>query len=160
MPNHCDQQVNISGPWTMVQELYFNLSRGHNARFCDAVTPMPLDKVDDAYNWRWDNWGTKWDVCDVYLRSDLTWSEDNSTGDFDFTCWTPWGPPVPVWDKLLGLGIKVHAYYQDEGCMFEGKYIDGNNTSWDPSEIDIDTLDRLRDEDDFVSLLCRSSDNE
>ncbi len=149
MPNHCDQQVNISGPWAMVQELYFNLSRGHDARFCDAVTPMPLTKAADAYNWRWDRWGTKWDVCDVYLASDLTWYEDESTGDFDFTCWTAWGPPVPIWDKLFGLGVKVHAYYQDEGCMFEGKFIDGRNTSWDPSEIDIDTLDRLRDEDDF-----------
>ena len=53
---------------------------------------------------------------------------------FSFRCWTAWGPPVPVWDRLHAMGIEVEANYQDEGGMFEGAYRDGEDKCWQPEE--------------------------
>jgi len=29
----------------------------------------------------------------------------------------------------------VHATYQDEGGLFEGEYVDGQNASWTPEDV-------------------------
>lgn len=139
MPNHCYQSVYIHGPRALVLELYHQLTE--HDRFCDTVIPMPLGKVHDGYNWRVENWGTKWDVAEAEVTSDYESDEfdhdsevDNGNAWFSFRCWTAWGPPEPVWDKLHEMGVTVEAEYQDEGGMFEGEYKDGNNTSWEPEE--------------------------
>ena len=47
---------------------------------------------DNWYDWRWSNWGTKWDACEVY---------DESDGDeFVLTFDTAWSFPTPVVVKL------------------------------------------------------------
>ena len=76
------------------------------------------------------NWGTKGDVVDVQLTKYIEDDEDKSS--FSFNCWTAWSPPIPVWDKLHELGVRINATYQDEGGMFEGQYINGENCSWEP----------------------------
>ena len=35
-------------------------------------------------------------------------------------------------DKLYEMGVKVHATYQDEGGMFEGEYLNGEDNTWEP----------------------------
>jgi hypothetical protein len=96
--------------------------------------------VEGWYDWRVNNWGTKWDVCEVEIDEEIANDQGRFLFDadskswFEFRCWTAWGPPVPVWDKLHELGVKVHATYQDEGGMFEGEYIDGQNASWTPED--------------------------
>jgi len=37
-------------------------------------------------------------------------------------------------DRLVDLGCKVDADYQDEGGMFEGTYKDGLDECWVPAE--------------------------
>ena len=161
MPNHCYQQVRIEGPYYLVAQLWDGLTqygydphnggRAKNPQFCQLVCPMPFEQwqapkvkwrgidVEGWYDWRVNNWGTKWDVCEVEIDEELSRDKvEEFTADtqmwFEFRCWTAWGPPVPVWDKLHELGIKVHATYQDEGDLFEGEYVDGQNASWTPEE--------------------------
>ena len=152
MPNHCYQQVHIQGPNFLVRELWEGLTgNGYNPQnngcaknpqFCQLVVPMPFEQwisprtkwrgydVEGWYDWRVNNWGTKWDVVDVQLTNEI--EDDEEKSSFSFNCWTAWGPPTPVWDKLHNMGISVHATYQDEGGMFEGEYIDGKDNTWEP----------------------------
>ena len=135
MPNHCDQSVYIKGPSALVYELYHNLQR-QEPRFCDVVLPVPFAKSTGmtGYDWRWDYWGTKWDVAEVELTEKMEISGEEDVAWFSFRCWTAWGPPIPVWDELHALGIDVEADYLDEGGLFEGEYQFGKNESWVPEE--------------------------
>lgn len=163
MPNHCDQQVRIEGPHYLVSMLYDGLigngynphngGRTKNPQFCQLVCPMPFEQwqapktkwygfdVEGWYDWRVNNWGTKWDVVDVEIDEELsTETSGEFTADtkawFSFRCWTAWNAPIPVWDKLHEMGVKVQAEYQDECGMFEGEYVDGSDTSWEPTALD------------------------
>ena len=140
MPNHCDQQVTITGPRALISQIEDNLNC-KEARFCDLIAPMPFEmwvapdqgNVGAWYEWRNENWGTKWDVCEVE-RVDLRLIGDGTTKEIEFICWTAWAPPIPIWDRLVDLGCKVEADYQDEGGMFEGTYKDGLDECWVPAE--------------------------
>ena len=151
MPNHCYQQVEIHGPRTKVQELYEYLLVNDHPEFFNLIIPMP-EEVNDApptrevggyelpawYAWRVKNWGTKWDIADVQLTNPLTLHDDedvlpeSANASFSFNCWTAWSPPVPVWDKLVEMGLSVDADYQDEGMYFEGRYVNGEDECWEP----------------------------
>ena len=160
MPNHCYQQVHIYGPRFLVKELYDGLTEGGydphtsnyavNPSFCQLIVPMPFEQwlapatrlmgyeVMGWYDWRVNNWGTKWDVVDVEITQSLLLHDDEDqesssmNASFSFNCWTAWSPPVPVWDKLHSMGISVDADYQDEGMMFEGHYVNGEDKCWEP----------------------------
>lgn len=159
MPNYCYQQVSIKGPSKLVHQLYTELKE--NGRFCDVVLPMPFelwaapDTETDRlgfkttsphwYEWRLDNWDTKWDVCNVEVHGDLETDGNhhfdmNCTAWFSFNCWTAWAPPINVWNKLVALGVDVKADYQDEGGCFEGRYVNGDDETWEP-ELDEEELE-------------------
>ena len=67
MPNHCYQTVDIKGDAMSVTELYYALTE--QDRFCDFVIPMPIEmrEGDKWYDWRRENWATKWDLCQVTI---------------------------------------------------------------------------------------------
>jgi hypothetical protein len=149
MPNHCYQQVHLRGPSHLIHHLHKALSKS-DPEFCSTIAPMPFELwaketqpdqvMPDWYEWRCENWGTKWDVCDVEIDEDgIEYGEDLNNDEeyvpvawFAFRCWTAWAPPVPVWDRLHAMGIEVEADYQDEGGMFEGAYHHGEDNSWEP----------------------------
>jgi len=152
MPNHCYQQVHVYGPRFLVKELYDNLSK-EEPQFCQVVVPMPFEQwlapktrcegfeVEGWYDWRVKNWGTKWDVVDVEMTQSLLLHDDEDqepsgmNASFSFNCWTAWSPPIPVWDKLVEMGLSVDADYQDEGMMFEGRYVNGEDKCWEPEDV-------------------------
>jgi len=127
-----------------------NGGRALNPQFCQLIKPMPFEQwlaprtqwqgfdVEGWYDWRVENWGTKWDVAEVEITQPLTLHDDEDvdpasmSASFSFNCWTAWGPPIPVWDKLHSMGISVDADYQDEGGLFEGQYLNGVDESWTP----------------------------
>jgi hypothetical protein len=124
----------------LIQHLHKALSKSE-PEFCSTIAPMPFELwaketqpdqvMPDWYEWRCENWGTKWDVCDVLFDGvGLEYSDDQKVAAFSFHCWTAWAPPVPVWDRLHAMGIEVEADYQDEGMMFEGAYRDGEESNW------------------------------
>jgi hypothetical protein len=151
MPNHCYQQVHIYGLRNKVRELYEHLLVGDHPEFFNLISPMP-EEVNDApptrevggyelpawYAWRVKNWGSKWDVAEVeitqplMLHDDEDVSPESMNASFTFNCWTAWSPPIPIWDKLVEMGLSVDADYQDEGGCFEGTYLNGEDKCWEP----------------------------
>lgn len=155
MPNHCEQQVHIHGQSFLVRAIYDSLTK-EDPQFCQLIIPMPFEQwlapkskiigdyeADGWYAWRLDNWDTKWDVCDVQISVPIiyhdtdkkpiwTSPDDKGLASFTFHCWTAWAPPIPVWNKLVKMGLSVDASYQDEGMMFEGEYLNGEDNSWTP----------------------------
>jgi hypothetical protein len=108
----------LEGPTDLVKNLHRSLK--NDERFCDAVIPQgePTD------------WGTKWDVMDSEVISaswldEVTGYKERERSSFTFKCWTPWSPPVPVWNALYKLGFNVSADYFDECDNFEGHYYNG-----------------------------------
>ena len=81
----------------------------------------------DWYNWRLENWGTKWDV-DIF-SADL--------GCFEFT--TPWSPPIEAFTKISEMYPKLifNMVYSESGmgflgkAVFEGGTVDDQTFDWD-----------------------------
>ena len=135
-----------------MKELYDHLTKA-DPEFCQLIVPMPFEQwlaprtewrgfeVAGWYDWRVTNWGTKWDVVNVEITQSLAshgMEPETMTASFSFNCWTAWSPPIPVWDKLVEMGLSVDADYQDEGMMFEGRWIDGIDECWEPEWIEED----------------------
>ena len=149
MPNHCYQTVTITGPRSLVSQIHDGL-KSEEARFCDLISPMPFEMwsapevklpkpwdttLPSWYEWRNEHWGTKWDVCSVEVE-DFVAITDRDERSLEFKCWTAWSPPIPIWDRLVDLGCKVSAEYEDEGWMFKGTYENGLDQCWEPTALD------------------------
>jgi hypothetical protein len=71
------------------------------------------------YDFCVNEWGTKWDVGgdDAYIND----IEGGLILSFD----SAWAPPTNAYEKLVGLGFKVHATYFESGMMFAGDWDNG-----------------------------------
>ena len=70
------------------------------------------------YDYCVNEWGTKWDLCDVQVNR-----VDDETVTLSFE--TAWSPPIEAYEKLLGMGFAVEAFYYEPGMCFAGKWADG-----------------------------------
>ena len=131
MPNHTDNRVILSHDDSQQIDNIYNVMNTDNTELCNHLIPEPRDDAGEPmsgwYDWRLQNWGTKWDVynatCDRMDENTLVLSFD-----------TAWSPPIAVFDKLVEMGFEVSARYLDEGWMYIGEYIDGNDWTTDDVE--------------------------
>lgn len=72
------------------------------------------------YEWAHDNWGTKWDACDVNIT-------EQSENSIDLCFDTAWSPPIPFFEAMYEQGFEVEAYYSEPGMCFCGTYQDGSD---------------------------------
>lgn len=84
----------------------------------------------DWYDWSIANWGIKWDVRN---HLDKPIDENDVCLCFD----SPWSPPIRGYEKLMGLGFKIKAYYYEPSMGFCGVMEDGIDYYYDlPSTSD------------------------
>jgi hypothetical protein len=137
MPNWCSNKLEISGD----VEAFKTWLNGEPFTF-SKIKPTPEEAMkknafDDGgwYNWRVENWGTKWDLEDVMINFD----------DEAFThVETAWSPPLAAFEtlsKLLptvtfklsyleeGVGFCGCAFYQD-GLISEEFYDSPDSEGW------------------------------
>ncbi len=114
MPNHCTNEVCISCSSEEVAEEIASFLQGEESAFdFNRLHPCPkklLTPPDDSakkavlkaryghdnwYDWRLENWGTKWNSYECSL--DTSWIED---GSLEYHFETAWGPPDEVHRKL------------------------------------------------------------
>ena len=134
MPNHNNNQLKLENGKDILNVLNPYLKcMGDNEYELDFQSIIPMDEKlleagSDWYNWRVENWGTKWNGYDGRI------SDDGSTFTFD----TAWSPPLPIIKKLAELtGETLVLQYIEYGMFFCGQYTAGQNGDYDEFYNDI-----------------------
>ena len=160
MPNWCDNQITITGPNSVIDKIekivteekdgegllnYFHPMprqlEDTTSPSSSADKPQPMvEGFDCWYDWRCENWSTKWDVNEFYGvdRQHLNDSLDESIISFGFS--SAWSPPINAYQSFLmnmsekNLDVSVKAYYYEGGCDFMGEWYDGVDDCYAPSD--------------------------
>ena len=157
MPNWCDNQITITGPNSVIDKIEKIVKEekdgdgllnfmspmpkeldGTTAPSSSADKPQPMiEGFDNWYDWRCENWSTKWDVNEFYGvdRQYLTeQSEGESVITFGFS--SAWSPPIGAYEKFLenNSDCSVRAFYYEGGCDFMGEWNDGVDDCYAPSD--------------------------
>ena len=81
------------------------------------------DVMPDWWNWRNDNWGTKWNLVPS-PEGNLTGYElvgqTDSFIELDFE--TAWSPPAGIYDAIFEKypDLDVNWFYREDGCQLAG----------------------------------------
>jgi hypothetical protein len=97
MPNHVTNILKLSGPQSAIDKFYKHLLDENDEVDFERVLPMPEGEENNWYNWKWDNWGTKWNAYDCII------DRENNKIQFD----TAWEYPRPVIEHLVKAHPKV-----------------------------------------------------
>lgn len=135
MPNWCNNSITITGPKDKITALYNEAiqdTKGEDRGLLHAMMPMPQELEGttspsedgvDWYNWRVNNWGTKWEVSSEGLEL----SEDGTeiTGWFD----SAWAPPLGAFDHYIRANedVDLVCYYEEGGMDFAGRWDNGDD---------------------------------
>lgn len=96
---------------------------GEDAEEKDKLRAEALKKYGHKswYDWRCENWGTKWDVCCEDIDSDAN-SENDELTYVSYRFDTAWSPPVEflknIYKKYPLLNFRLN--YSEPGVAFEG----------------------------------------
>jgi|TARA_B100001094_G_scaffold264191_1_gene266100 hypothetical protein len=153
MPNWCDNQVTITGPNSVIDKIekivkeekddqgLLNFMRpmpkeldGTTSPSSSADKPQPMvEGFDCWYDWRCENWGTKWEVCEFY-------GVDRQGDTISFGFSSAWAPPIPAYQTFLmnmseqKQDVSLKAYYYEGGCDFMGCWDNGDDECLAPGD--------------------------
>lgn len=105
MPNWCECCLTVSGKRSQVEnfrDTVINESDDTKLSF-QKIRPEPITfpssrtNLPDWYEWRAENWGTKWDTSECF-SSILKLNPDNisESSIINYRFNTAWAPPIPV----------------------------------------------------------------
>jgi hypothetical protein len=149
MPNWCNNSITIKGSTETIKQLWEDARSGEEFGLLNAMVPMPNELEGTTapsdgpnwYDWRVENWGTKWDIDDTGLEF-----TDNGDGTAEISGWfdSAWSPPIDAYSKFCDDmdGVYLEAYYQESGMCFVG-YWDSEGAD-DHYEYDGATSDTVR----------------
>ena len=133
MPNWCDNTVTIEYKGEgdcekALDDLKAKMVRvnekGEDELAYDILVPEPNGDEEGWFDWRCDNWGTKW-ISEIYDTH-----TDEGKLVIHFT--SAWSPPEAYFEKVAKLYpdyIFTHSYEED-GCNFFGySHFQGNKAS-------------------------------
>ena len=154
MPNWCNNTITLTGPKEKITAIY-NKAKEDNA-LLQQLYPMPealegttspapkegkvqplVDGHDNWYDWRVDNWSTKWDVD----MDGLELSDDGTTitGWFD----SAWAPPIGAYEHFLtnNEDCSISSLYYEGGMDFAGKWEDFADMTVTPGDFTADEME-------------------
>jgi hypothetical protein len=86
--------------------------------------PEFVDPEQAWWDWRLQNWGTKWDIG--YKEGEYGDKAQLSKDGSMFVYFnSAWSPPTDAYAKLMEMGYYIRAYYYEGGCAFCGSWEDG-----------------------------------
>ena len=149
MPNWCDNQVTITGSKSVIDKIEKIVKEEKGAGgLLNFFKPMPkeledttspsssadkpqpmVDGFDNWYDWRCENWSTKWDVNEFY-------GVDRQGDTISFGFSSAWSPPIGAYEKFLDKNedCSLKAYYYEGGCDFMGEWDNGVDDCYAPSD--------------------------
>ena len=155
MPNWCDNQITITGPNSVIDQIEKIVSDekdtdgllnffhpmpkeldGTTSPSSSADKPQPMvEGFDCWYDWRVEKWSTKWEVCEFYgVDKQADALIGHSTISFGFS--SAWAPPIGAYEQFLedNDNCSLKAYYYEGGCDFMGEWDNGSDDCYAPSD--------------------------
>ena len=161
MPNYCNNNITITGPNSVIDKIekIVSSSADDDNGLLNYFFPMPKElegtdsparaedkKLNKArklkygfdcwYDWRVENWSTKWDVTEIYGKPDRTHiGDDQSELSFGFD--SAWAPPTGAYEYWISenSNCSIRATYYEGGCDFMGIWDNGEDICYTVSEI-------------------------
>ena len=164
MPNYCNNNIVITGPNSVIDKIE-KIANGNKGDLLQYFYPMPkalqdttapLQKdatkeekakakenlkkygYDNWYDWRVENWGTKWDIMEFYNINRKEIGEDESEISLGFD--TAWAPALGAYEKFIdeNSNCSLKAYYYEPGCDFMGEWDNGIDSSFEVAKYGLD----------------------
>ena len=153
MPNWCDNQITITGDKAVIDKIeQITKEEKDNQGLLNFFHPMPkeldgttspsssadkpqpmIEGFDCWYDWRVENWCTKWEVCEFY-------GVDRQGDTISFAFSSAWAPPTGAYTRFItsmaekNLDVSLKAYYYEGGCDFAGCWDNGDDECISPSD--------------------------
>ena len=128
MPNWCENKLVLKHADRAMLERVVDSFRNGPGLFSEFL-PMPKELEDTTapgdqpnwYDWRWDNWGTKWDVRqDDKSRSSCSKISEIEDNTVTLQFMTAWSPPMEWLAKISILAFVFKLAYEEPGMLFYG----------------------------------------
>lgn len=173
MPNWCNNTMEISHAdkamiekaaeaWnagkflgTLIPEPDYKVVKVKHTYPTNFITGEPKSEFADPksawWDWRIQNWGTKWEIGLDEESDNVAIVENNS---FAVAFDSAWSPPLEAYAKLEALGFEINATYYESGCAFIGSYSNGHDECYDTSGTYEDVINKIPeylDNEYFVS---------
>ena len=164
MPNYCNNNIVITGPNSVIDKIekIANGDKGDLLQYFypmpealkDTTAPLPKDATkeekakakenlkkygyDNWYDWRVENWGTKWDIMEFYNINRKEIGEDESEISLGFD--TAWAPALGAYEKFIdeNSNCSLKAYYYEPGCDFMGEWDNGMDSCFEVAKYGLD----------------------
>lgn len=147
MPNWCENSVYVSGNEKKLQEIYdsnFSFNFIHpEPDYTKVKVPYTypeyslgeeyVDPTKAWWDWRIQNWGTKWDIQEGELYASLCHYMGGGI-TLQATFETAWNPPLGIYEKLEEQGFQVCGYYYEPMMDFMGIYEKGEDKEYSVPE--------------------------
>ena len=114
MPNWCSNDITITGEEAQLAQLA-ELLKVDTETMMERLVPQPEGLTDgEWYSWCLNNWGTKWDMCEVVAGFEQDMIELNYE--------TAWAPNLAFWETISARfpALDMTHYYREEGMGFTG----------------------------------------
>lgn len=161
MPNWCNNSIEIVGPRDKIRALWDEAMKGEEADggLLQGLRPMPAELKNTTspsdganwYDWRVNNWGTKWEVGieGLEFEQDEDGNYDNGgagphariTGWFD----SAWAPPVTACEAYAeeNPDVRITLDYHEPGMAFVGRAVFEDGDLVDDHYVEYSEFDSL-----------------
>ena len=163
MPNYCNNNIVITGPNSVIDKIE-KIAKGDKGDLLQYFYPMPKELNDTIagpepktkkeklekrrlqveygasnwYDWRVENWGTKWDIMEFYNINRKEIGEDESEISLGFD--TAWAPALGAYERFIdkNSNCSLKAYYYEPGCDFMGEWDNGIDSCFEVAKYGLD----------------------
>jgi hypothetical protein len=129
MPNWCENNLTVTGTKESLDKWRIALSNDDSMnpllKF-NKLIPLPEEEKDNWYDWRVQNWGTKWDIVGDDEPGEEPYDSNDDSYGYSFD--TAWGPPIELFENIMVdfPGVRFELAYVEPGMCFAGHLIIDN----------------------------------